>query len=93
MASSSWDEDGEDSEPLSPESVAGSEDTAQEGSGRGGRGFMSGIRHSAAKKLRQLAENTAAHISRWAWGRATRRAVLCCAGIILRSRAAGMQRG
>ena len=59
----------EEGEPLSPDSSAASDDASLDGgsgSGRGGagRGFMGGIRRQAAKKLRQLAESTAAHISR-----------------------------
>ena len=71
-------EEGEPEESLSPDSKAalaavaaaaqagdgGGGDGASGGSSKKGRGFMGGIRQHAANKLRQLAESTAAHISR-----------------------------
>lgn len=78
------EEEEEDFEPLSPDSsasaLAGVAEEAespvarQQGDAAPRRGLMGGIRQHAAKKLRQLAETTAAHISRcvggadrWVW--------------------------
>lgn len=64
------DEDGagEELEPLSPDSpsIASEQDAfgAHQGGSGGRRGLMGGIRQKAANKLRQLAESTAAHISK-----------------------------
>ena len=69
-------EEGEVEEAASPDSAAAlaaaTEAAGEGGSGASsskGRGFMGGIRQHAANKLRQLAESTAAHISRWVPGR------------------------